>query len=155
MKTKLLIGTVAAVSMIAAGGGTESGKPSPLQPPPPPSVTAHYAPPPQHLVAPAGTTILVRLNESVSTKRNRPGDRFDGILEAVPFDKSHGVEGSTVAVRSETVHRDDSWMFESAGDLGFEHEPGAAGWVVGVLLENLLERHLAMQLLIEGDEHSA
>lgn len=33
------------------------------------------------LTVPAGAVIRVRLNESLSTKQNRPGDRFDGVVE--------------------------------------------------------------------------
>ena len=44
-------------------------------------------------------------------------------------------------------------MFEAAGDLGFEQKPGSTGLVVGVAIEDLLERHLAIQLGIERDEH--
>ena len=43
-------------------------------------------------------------------------------------------------------------MLQSAGDLGLQQEPPAAGGVVGVIVEDLLQRHLAMQLLIHGHE---
>ena len=46
-------------------------------------------------------------------------------------------------------------MLQPAGDLGLEQEAGAAGRVVGVLLEDLLQRDLAVQLLVEGDEDGA
>ena len=44
-------------------------------------------------------------------------------------------------------------MFEAAGDLGLEQKPGSTGWIVGVAIEDLLERHLAIQLGIECHEH--
>ena len=39
-------------------------------------------------------------------------------------------------------------MLQPAGDLGLEQEPLAAGRVVGVLVEDLLEGHLAVQLAV-------
>ena len=46
-------------------------------------------------------------------------------------------------------------MLQPAGDLGLEQEPLAAGGVVGVLVEDLLQRHLAVQLGVEGHEDGA
>jgi hypothetical protein len=39
------------------------------------------APQPQRLVVPAGATVRVRLDQSLGTKFNRPGDRFSATLE--------------------------------------------------------------------------
>lgn len=39
------------------------------------------APQPERLVVPAGTTVRVRLDQSLGTKFNRPGDRFSATLE--------------------------------------------------------------------------
>ena len=44
-------------------------------------------------------------------------------------------------------------MLQPAGDLGLEQKSLAAHRIVGVLLEDLLERHLTMQLGVECDEH--
>ena len=46
-------------------------------------------------------------------------------------------------------------MLESAGDFGFCDEAFAADRVVSVLSEDLLQRHLAVQLDIQGHEHLA
>ena len=46
-------------------------------------------------------------------------------------------------------------MLQPAGDLGLEQEPLAADRVVGVVVEDLLQRHLAVQLAVEGDEDGA
>jgi hypothetical protein len=43
-------------------------------------------------------------------------------------------------------------MLQSAGDLGLQQEPLAAGRVVGVIVEDLLQRHLAMQLGVQRHE---
>ena len=41
-------------------------------------------------------------------------------------------------------------MLEPPGDLGLEQEAGAAVRVVGVAVEDLLQRDLAVQLRVEG-----
>ncbi len=46
-------------------------------------------------------------------------------------------------------------MFEPAGDLGLQHEPGAALGVVGEVGPDLLEGDLAVQLGVLGHEHLA
>ena len=81
--------------------------------------------------------------------------RVGGLLEAVAPDEPHGVVGPAVGVGAQAVDRDDPRVLEPAGDLGLEQEAGAADRVVGVLVEDLLERHLAVQLLVEGDEDGA
>ena len=97
-----------------------------------------------------------------SSSDRRPGSAFsaasrveplDGLLEAVALDEPHGVEGPAVAVGAQAVDRHDAGVFEPAGDLGLEQEPLPAGRVVGVVVEDLLERHLAVQLGVERHEH--
>ena len=46
-------------------------------------------------------------------------------------------------------------MLQPAGDLGLDQEPLTADRVVGVVVEDLLERHFAIQLGVERDEHGA
>ncbi len=46
-------------------------------------------------------------------------------------------------------------MLQSAGDLGLQEEAGAAVGVVGVVVEDLLQRDLAMQLGVECHEDGA
>ena len=46
-------------------------------------------------------------------------------------------------------------MLEAAGDFGLDHEPLAAGRVVGMVIEDLLERHLAMELGVQRHEDGA
>ena len=50
---------------------------------PPPVPQAENVPPPQpqRLVVPAGSTVRVRLDQSLGTKINRPGERFSATLE--------------------------------------------------------------------------
>ncbi len=76
----------------------------------------------------------------------------DGVLEAVATDEPHGVIGTAAAIAAEAVNRHDSRMFEPAGDLGFQDEPRAAGGIVGVLVEDLLEGDLTIELGVERDE---
>ena len=79
----------------------------------------------------------------------------DGVLEGVAADEPHGVVGTATAIAAEAVDRHDPRMFEASGDLGFEDEPGAAGGIIGVAVEDLLERDLAIQLGVERDEDGA
>jgi hypothetical protein len=46
------------------------------------SVSANTAAPPRvPVVAPAGSVLRVRLDQTLDTERNRPGDRFTGVLD--------------------------------------------------------------------------
>ncbi len=105
--------------------------------------------PPQELAQPE------RPPAGVSPHRLDGMESIDGLLKRVATDEPHSVERPAVRVRAQAVDRDDSRVLQPAGDLGLEHEAGAAGWVVGVLLEDLLERHLAVQLGVQGDEDGA
>ncbi len=77
----------------------------------------------------------------------------DGLLEAVPLDEPHGVIRAPVGIGAQAVDRDDARVLEPAGDLRLEQEPLTAGGIVGVRIEDLLERHLAVELAVEGHEH--
>jgi hypothetical protein len=79
--------------------------------------------------------------------------RSDGVLERVASDEPHRVIGAAVGVDTEPVHRHDPGVLEPAGDLGLDEKPVAAGRVVGVAIEDLLEGDLAVQLAIERHEH--
>ena len=79
----------------------------------------------------------------------------DGVLEVVPLDEPHGVERPAVGVGAQAVDRDDPRMLQPAGDLGLLHEAGPAVGVVGVSVADLLEGHLAVQLLVAGDVDGA
>ncbi len=80
-------------------------------------------------------------------------ERSDGVLERVASDEPHRVIGAAVGVDAEPVHRHDPGVLEPAGDLGLDEKPVAAGRVVGVAVEDLLEGDLAVQLAIERHEH--
>jgi hypothetical protein len=88
MKTKIfaaLMTAFAAISVGSAQQGTDAA--APQAPKPSPSMKARFveapaAPVQEALTVPAGTAIEVRLNETLGTRSNRPGDRFDGILVA-------------------------------------------------------------------------
>jgi hypothetical protein len=82
-------------------------------------------------------------------------EAVDGLLEGVALDEPHGVEGPAVGVGAEAVDRDDAGVLQAAGDLGLGQEAGAAVGVVGAVVEDLLEGHLAVQLLVAGDEEGA
>ncbi len=82
-------------------------------------------------------------------------ERLDRLLEAVALDEPHGVVRASAGGGAHTVNRYDPGVLQSSGDLGLGDEPLAAERVVGVLLEDLLERHLAVQLDIQRHEHLA
>ncbi len=79
----------------------------------------------------------------------------DGLLEAVAADEPHGIVRAAVTVAAQAVHRHDPRVLQTARDLGLEDEPGPAGGVVGVVVEDLLESDLAVQLGVERHEHRA
>ena len=81
----------------------------------------------------------------------RRGSR-DGLPQAITPDEPHGVIRPSVAVGAQTVDRYNAGMLQAAGDLGLHQEPLAAHRVVGVVFENLLQRHLAVQFAIERHE---
>ena len=79
----------------------------------------------------------------------------DGFLQGVAADEPHGVVRSAVAALAEPVDGDDAGMLEAAGDLGLDQETGAADRVVGVVFKDLLEGDLAVEFLVQSDEHLA
>ena len=80
---------------------------------------------------------------------------LDGLLERIALDEPHGVVRTAAGIGAQAVDRDDAGVLQPAGDLGLGDEPLAADRVVGVLLEDLLQRHLAVQLAVERHEHRA
>ena len=80
---------------------------------------------------------------------------IDHFLQAVAADEPHGVVGPAVAVGTQCIDWHDSGVFEAASHFRLQQEAGAAGRIVGVAVENLLQCHLAMQLRVEGDEDGA
>jgi hypothetical protein len=65
---------------------------------PPNGPNDQYAPPPPQLTIPAGTVVLVRINEPLSSDHNQIGDQFTGVL-----DQPIVVNGWVVARRGQTV----------------------------------------------------
>ena len=68
------------------------------------------------------------------------------LLEAISLDEPHGVIGPAAVEGPQAVDRDNARVLQPARDFGLKHEASPAGRVVRVLLENLLEGHLAVQL---------
>ena len=109
-------------------------------------------------------TSMNRRSSRRSSSDRRPGsvlqrlvgvEAVDGLLERFAADEPHGVVGAAVGVGAQAVDGDDAGVLQAAGDLGLDEEPPAAGRVVGVLLEDLLERDLAVQFAVEGHEDGA
>ncbi len=72
--------------------------PSPNRPPSANDSNDQYAPPPALLTIPAGTVVIMRINEPLSSDHNQVGDRFTGVL-----DQPIVVNGWVVARRGQTV----------------------------------------------------
>ena len=69
--------------------------------------------------------------------------------------KSHRVIRTAVAVPAHAVNRHNAGMLQAPGDLSLAHESAAAARIVGVPGADLLERHFAMQFLVQRDKHLA
>jgi hypothetical protein len=76
---------------------------------------------------------------------------LDRGLEAVAADEPHRVVRSAVGIAAQAVDRDNSGVFEPSGDLGLENEPELAIGLASMSFLDLLQRHLAVQLGVDGD----
>ena len=79
----------------------------------------------------------------------------NGLLERIALDEAHRVVRTADGIGAQAVDGDDAGVLQPAGDLGLGDEPLAADRVVGVLLQDLFQRHLAVQLAVERDEDGA
>jgi hypothetical protein len=79
----------------------------------------------------------------------------DSVLQRVALDEPHGVVGTALGIRAHTVDGDDARVLQPAGDFGLGDESVAAVRIVGVLFQDLFQRHLAVQLAVESDEDSS
>src|SRR5262249_42017540 len=77
------------------------------------------------------------------------------MLEAVALDEPHGVIRATIVVVPQAVDRYDPRVLQPAGDLRLDQEPNATFGVVGMLVADLLQRPLAAQFLVAGDEDAS
>lgn len=69
-------------------------EPLPATPPPPPAPPVKKEPEPATVTIPAGTTLTVRMGETLTTERSRPGDTF-----AATLDQPLIVDGMVIAER--------------------------------------------------------
>src|SRR5262249_14401303 len=72
----------------------------------------------------------------------------NGILETLPLDEPHGVEGPAIGVSAKTIDRDDAGMFQAAGDLALTHETRPALDVVGAGRLDLLQGNFAIEFRV-------
>jgi len=77
---------------------SQQNPPSPNRPPSQNGPGDQYAPPPALLTIPAGTVLIMRINEPLSSDRNQIGDQFTGVLEQPIV-----VNGWVVARQGQTV----------------------------------------------------
>jgi hypothetical protein len=80
---------------------------------------------------------------------------LDCFLEGLALDEAHGVVGPSVGIPAQAVDGHDSRMLQPACHLRFEQKAHHAVVAAAVLFLNLLERDLAVQFLVERDEHLA
>jgi hypothetical protein len=78
--------------------GQQQNPPAPNGAPAPNGPNEEYAPPPALLTIPAGTVVIMRINEPLSSDRNQVGDRFTGTLQQPIV-----VNGWVVARRGQVV----------------------------------------------------
>lgn len=91
-----------------ATGAPAAQNPAPATPPPAPvAEKKEPPPPPPPLVVPAGTSLTVRLNQTLDTKTAQAGQPFDGVLARavavngeVAIPSGAGVHGSVVESKS-------------------------------------------------------
>src|SRR5262245_48771203 len=75
---------------------------------------------------------------------------FNCRLETVAFDKPHCVERPPIRPLTEGIYRNDSGMLQPSGDLRFHDESLAGDDIIGVVWLDLLQRHFAVQFLVES-----
>ncbi len=93
------------------------------------------------------TLPVITLQRLVGVKRG------DCLLQAIAADEPHRVIGAAIPVGSQPVYRYDPRVLQSARDLGLHDESLADDGIVGVGIENLLQRHLSVKLAIQRHEH--
>jgi hypothetical protein len=99
---------VAAVGAGAGAAGMAMGHQDSAAPPPPAvPATPPPTPPPQKVTIPAGTTLAVRLVDSIDSEKNQPGETFRATLNSplavegdVAIPAGYDVEGHIVDVKS-------------------------------------------------------
>ncbi len=83
-----------------------------------------------------------------------PG-RLDRLAKRMTPDELHGVIRAAVGILAQPVNRDNAGMFQTAGDLGLDQEPGPAVGSMRVSRLDFLQSDLAAELLVERDEDVA
>jgi hypothetical protein len=90
-----------------------------------------------------------------ASNTNRETRGLDGLLEAVPLHEPHRVEWPAVGVGPQAVDRDDPGVLQPAVDLRLQYEPGDEVSLGRLIRPDLLERHVAAELLVAGEVDAA
>ena len=77
-------------------------------------------PPPATVTAPAGSSVVVRINERLSSKQDEVGTHFTGVLERPLMSHGAVVFARGTPVSGEVVASKGKGRFKGAGDLGIE-----------------------------------
>src|SRR5262249_47594614 len=82
-------------------------------------------------------------------------EALDRLLERLPFDESHRIIRAAIGMTAQAIDRHDPRVLQPPGDLRFQQEPRLADRVMGVVAPQLLQRDLAVQLGVQGQEDLA
>ncbi len=77
----------------------------------------------------------------------------DCLLERITANETHGVIRTPIAIDSQPIDRNNTRVFEPSRDLRLENKPRSAREIVGMAIQDLLERHLAIELGVQCDGH--
>jgi hypothetical protein len=119
-------GSPAANASTASGPAPIQQQPAPVQQQPTPiqqqpaPVQQAYSPAPVRLTVPAGTSVTIRTNGTLSASRNEVGDRFSGTLERALVYHGQTIYRSGTPVSGTIVASKGKGRFKGAGDLGIE-----------------------------------
>ncbi len=79
-------------------------------------------------------------------------DRFEMLVEALPFDEFHGVEDAAISQRSHVVNRHDAGMLEPREHSGLTHQAAGKFALRAGYFKNF-QRHAALQFFVFGGIH--
>src|SRR5229473_7826849 len=110
----------------------------------------------QHAAGVGESHRVANAEEETQTVRERM-DGLDVLVEALAFDKLHGVEDTAIGERTDVMNGDDAGMLEASEDAGLAVETEREVAVGSGNVEDL-ESHAALQhLVLRGvdDAHAA
>ena len=80
---------------------------------------------------------------------------LDSRAKVVTFDKPHRIKRTPVCVLPESIHGNNSRMFKSTGDSSFRLKSLLQFTLIGTFLADFLQRNVAIEFHIFGNEDIA